>query len=88
MKKLIKILTVILFSLQLSAQNLEFSRVVLVSSQDTVPAGMVWKVTNVLPSTSAYNSHVDIKVNNTVVRVKSRDYYNQTNGRYKTHCIA
>ena len=82
MKKLLTILITILFSALLSAQNLEFNQVKLVSALETVPVGKVWKVTNVLPSTGAYNSNVDIKVNNTLVRVKSRDYYNQTNSNY------
>ena len=73
MKKLLTILITLLFATQLSAQNLEFNQVKLVSTIETVLVGKVWKVTNVLPSTSAYNSHVDIKVNNNVIRINFRE---------------
>ena len=82
MNNLITTIFTVLFSLQLSAQNLEFNQVKLVSALETVPVGKVWKVTNVLPSTGAYNNNVDIIVNNTVIRVKSRDYYTVTNANY------
>jgi len=33
------------------SQNLQFSEVLLVTTEQTVPDGKVWKITNVLPST-------------------------------------
>ena len=77
-KTLLFLITLFSFS-QLLAQNLEFSQVKLVSTQETVPTDKVWKVTNVMPSTTAYNGSVDIKVNGNTVRVKSRDYVSINN---------
>jgi len=57
-----------------SQGNLQFSQVKLVSSQETVPAGKVWKIENILPgvrptTTSWGNSTVDftILINNQTV---------------------
>lgn len=64
--------------------DLQFSQVKLVSAIETVPAGMVWKVTNIMPSiesVSATNSPrtVNIKVNDISVVVKARDFHRENN---------
>ena len=64
--------------------DLQFSQVKLVSVIETVPAGMVWKVTNIMPSiesVSVTNSprSVNIKVNGISVIVKARDFHRENN---------
>ena len=58
--------------------DLQFSQVKLVSAIETVPVGMVWKVTKVLPSTAAGGQEqaIDIKVNGIAVRLKAATYAN------------
>jgi hypothetical protein len=48
MKKLLLILIVSFISFSLMAGNLEFNQVKLVTAQETVPAGKVWKVVSVV----------------------------------------
>ncbi len=84
MKKTILIsfllLSCTLFYGQGTSYNLGFSQVKLVgNTTETVPPGKVWKITNVMPSTSAYNGNVDITVNGNEVRVKARDYVSINN---------
>ena len=64
------IIIVFLFlSLRLFAQgNLQFSQVKLVTTSETVPAGKVWKIENILPgvrptTTSWGNSTLDFTIN-------------------------
>jgi len=66
--------------------DLQFSQVKLVSTIETVPAGMVWKVTNIMPSTDSVSTNffdssgsVSIKVNGISVIVKNRDYHWENN---------
>lgn len=82
MKQLLILFFTCLLATKLSAQNLEFNQVKLISVSDTVPVGKVWKVTNVLPSYNASNSAVTIVVNSKYITVKGRDYVNQTNANY------
>jgi len=83
MKKTI-LISFLLFSCTLfygqgTSYNLGFSQVKLVgNTTETVPSGKVWKITNVMPSTNARTSSVDIKVNGSDVRVKSNDYVQQS----------
>ena len=68
-----------LFYGQGTSYNLGFSQVKLVgNTSETVPSGKVWKITNVMPSTGATTSSVDIEVNGTLVRVKAEDYRQNT----------
>ena len=83
MKKIILIsfllLSSILFYGQGTSYNLGFSQVKLVgNTTETVPSGKVWKITNIMPSTTAATSSVDIKVNGNSVRVKAEDYRHST----------
>ena len=50
MKRILLISILFLFGLSSMSQNLTYSKVLLISSQDTVPQGKVWKITNVLQS--------------------------------------
>ena len=83
MKKLLTILITLLLTAQLCAQNLEFNRVVLVSSTDTVPTGKVWKITNVFCSmpSNAGLTDIYIKINGTPVTIHSK-YVFQTSQSY------
>ena len=64
MKKIFLVLTVIAVSTFFAtAQNsMEFSRVLLVETLDSVPQGKIWKVTNILQTLSGSGSSV-IQVN-------------------------
>lgn len=83
----------LIFTLSIWSQgNLQFNQVKLVSSQETVPAGKVWKIENILPSvrpttTSWGNATVDfiININNQAVYYLSSEskgnlYGNGTTG--------
>ena len=74
MKKILILLFTFFSYSQLFAQDLEFSQVKLVNTQETVPEGKVWKVTNVLPAENSVNGFVKIRVNGILIIVKSRDY--------------
>jgi hypothetical protein len=52
MKTLIHLLAFTLFAshLTLAAQTLQFSQVILLTNTQTVPAGKVWKISNMLPA--------------------------------------
>ena len=65
------------------ARILSFGKI---SAIETVPAGMVWKVTNIMPSTDSVSTSfndsrgsVSIKVNGISVIVKNRDYHTENN---------
>ena len=64
MKKIFLVLTVIaLTTFFATAQNsMEFSRVLLVETLDSVPQGKIWKVTNILPTLGGSGSS-EIQVN-------------------------
>lgn len=80
------------------SQNLEYSKVLLVSSIDTVPSGKVWKITNVLPTlTNSGEMKILVNGNNIVVAFSkssngqtgstgnfsnSHNYYSSLNGAY------
>ena len=79
------------------SQNLEYNKVLLVSNEQTVPIGKVWKITNVLPNlTGAGNlkilvNDIDIIVafshsTNTATgyhsHTNNHNYYNSLNGAY------
>jgi len=73
-KKLIFLLLFVVPSISFS-QNLEYSKVLLVSSIDTVPSGKVWKITNVLPTLSS-SGELKILVNgNDIVVAFSKGTY-------------
>ncbi len=60
-KSVLTLLTFCLITSLAGAQGtLEFSRVLLVSSQQTVPAGTVWKMTNYLPNNAPANTNISI----------------------------
>ena len=82
MKQLLIPFFTCLLATKLSAQNLAFNQVKLISVSDTVPAGKVWKITNVLPSSNASNNVILIEVNGVNIAVKGRDYMLQTNSNY------
>lgn len=75
-KKFIFLLLFIVPTISFS-QNLEYSKVLLVSSVDTVPSGKVWKITNVLPTLTG--------LGNLKIRVNSNDiivaFSNSSNGQ-------
>ena len=94
-KKLIFLLLFVVPSISFS-QNLEYSKVLLVSTIDTVPSGKVWKITNVLPTLSS-SGEITILVNGNVVIVafskgsngntggwmtNNHNYYNSLQGAY------
>ena len=64
--------------------DLQFSQVKLVSAIETVPVGMVWKVTNVMPSTESVSFSdgsgtnnlrtVNIKVNGISIIIKATEF--------------
>ena len=73
-KKLIFLLLFVVPSISFS-QNLEYSKVLLVSSIDTVPSGKVWKITNVLPTLTG-SGELKILVNgNDIVVAFSKGIY-------------
>lgn len=89
MKKIFLVLTVIAVSTFFAtAQNsMEFSRVLLVETLDSVPQGKIWKVTNILPTLNGSGSCI-IKVNGNDIVVAfslssnthtNPTHYNQTN---------
>ena len=49
--------------------NLELNEVLLIASQSTVPEGKVWKITNILPSSSFTAGYARIYVNNNEIIV-------------------
>jgi hypothetical protein len=74
MKRIFSLLFLVFSISTWSQGNLQFNQVKLVSSQETVPAGKVWKIENILPSvrpttTSWGNATVDftILINNQTV---------------------
>ena len=46
------------------SQDLQFNQVILVSEQMTIPEGMAWKITNVLPEEDFDDGRLGIIVNN------------------------
>ena len=62
MKRILLMSILFLFGLSSMSQNLTYSKVLLISSQDTVPQGKVWKITNVLQSLEG-NGPCKIQVN-------------------------
>lgn len=59
--------------------DFQFSQVKLVSATETVPVGMVWKVTNVMPSTESVSGTnnlrtVNIKVNGISIIIKATEF--------------
>ena len=80
------------------SQNLEYNKVLLVSNEQTVPIGKVWKITNVLPNlTGAGNlkilvNDIDIIVAfshstngnayNSNPQTNNHNYYSSLNGAY------
>ena len=94
-KKLIFLLLFIVPTISFS-QNLEYSKVLLVSTIDTVPSGKVWKITNVLPVLEAAGK-ISIFVNNSEIITSftygnngcsgcgvgnNQNYYTGLNGAY------
>jgi len=80
MKKIFLVLTVMaLTTFFATAQNsMEFSRVLLVESLDSVPQGKIWKVSNILPTLDGSGSS-KIQVNgNDIVVAFSRSSNGQT----------
>lgn len=64
--------------------DLQFSQAKLVNATETVPAGMVWKVTNVMPSTESVSGTnnlrtVNIKVNGISIIIKATDFWRENN---------
>jgi hypothetical protein len=92
MKKIFLVLTVMaLTTFFATAQNImEFSRVLLVESLDTVPQGKIWKVSNIMQTqfSHGYNqeNHLrDIIINGNIITVSysvssnnNVNYYNHT----------
>ena len=70
MKKIFFVLTVMaLTTFFATAQNsMEFSRVLLVETLDSVPQGKIWKVTNILQTHgSSGNRHISVNGNDIIV---------------------
>jgi hypothetical protein len=86
----------LMFSISIWSQgNLQFNQVKLVSSQETVPAGKVWKIENILPSvrpttTSWGNATVDfiININNQAVYYLSSESKGNLGGNGTTGIAA
>ena len=77
MKKIFLVLTVMaVTTFFASAQNsMEFSRVLLVESLDSVPQGKIWKVTNILQTNgSSGNRQISINGNDIVVAFTNGTY--------------
>ncbi len=98
MKKIFLVLTVMAATTFFAtAQNsMEFSRVLLVETLDSVPQGKIWKVTNILPTLNGHGS-CKIKVNGNDIVVafslgsngyvgsyltNDHNYYNGLEGAY------
>jgi hypothetical protein len=68
-------------SLSAQGPTLQFSRVILVSTVQTVPAGKVWKIENILPSarltlvTTGYSGNVGMNSTNHVIAVNGTNIY-------------
>ena len=87
MKKIFLVLTVIAVSTFFAtAQNsMEFSRVLLVETLDSVPQGKVWKVTNILQTHGGTgNRHISINGNDIVVSYGASSS-TQSSGRIAGH---
>lgn len=83
-KKLIFLLLLIVPTISFS-QNLEYSKVLLISSVETVPSGKVWKITNVLPTLTS-SGDIKIRVNgNDIIVAFSRSSNGQTNSTGNFH---
>jgi hypothetical protein len=77
MKKIFLVLTVMaLTTFFATAQNsMEFSRVLLVESLDSVPQGKIWKVTNILPTLDGTgSSKIQVNGNDIVVAFTNGTY--------------
>jgi len=90
MKKIFLVLTImagtILFA---TAQNsMEFSRVLLVETLDSVPQGKIWKVSNILPTLEGSGSSI-IQVNGNDIVVafskSSNSYINSGGNMWNDH---
>src|SRR5687767_5096023 len=90
MKKLILIIIVLFISVLIpeitkAQSTLQFNRVLLVTSSETVPAGTVWKIENVLPSTrltsaaalTSLSQSVETETSATqqIIKVNNNDVY-------------
>lgn len=86
MKKIFLVLTVIAVSTFFAtAQNsMEFSRVLLVETLDSVPQGKIWKVTNIL-QTSDGSFTSEIQINGTDIVVAFSHGSNGTSGNYHSN---
>ena len=77
MKKIFLVLTVMaLTTFFATAQNsMEFSRVLLVETLDSVPQGKIWKVTNILPTLQGSgSSKIQVNGNDIVVAFSTGSY--------------
>ena len=86
MKKIFLVLTVMaLTTFFATAQNsMEFSRVLLVETLDSVPQGKIWKVTNILPTLDGSgSSKIQVNGNDIVVAFAKGTY-----GIYTQHSAA
>ena len=86
MKKIFLVLTVMALTTFFAvAQNsMEFSRVLLVETLDSVPQGKIWKVTNILSTLDGTgSSKIQVNGNNIVVAfAKGSNGYNNHSGAY------
>ena len=70
MKKIFLVLTVMALTtfFATSQNSMEFSRVLLVETLDSVPQGKIWKVTNILQTHgSSGNRHISVNGNDIIV---------------------
>ena len=77
MKKIFLVLTVMaVTTFFVTAQNsMEFSRVILVETLDSVPQGKIWKVTNILPTLDGTgSSKIQVNGNDIVVAFTNGTY--------------
>ena len=82
MKKIFLVLTVMaLTTFFATAQNsMEFSRVLLVETLDSVPQGKIWKVTNILPTLNGPgSSEIQVNGNDIVVAFATKGQYQNAN---------
>ena len=83
MKKIFLVLTVMaLTKFFATAQNsMEFSRVLLVETLDSVPQGKIWKVSNIMQTASSAGTRI-ITINGNDIIVSYSSGFNSTNWNF------
>ena len=87
MKKIFLVLTVIAVSTFFAtAQNsMEFSRVLLVETLDSVPQGKIWKVSNIMQTASSAGTRIITVNGNNIIVSYGASSSTQSSGRIAGH---